>query len=430
VVQVTWSGPELHVPPSGTAFIDAQFEAPPPDAGTEGSRTITVTASDGRRTSTATVTFVQVTSASPMTTLALRLEPSIVRVRDVDSTVVQLLIDNQRGHSGVRVYLGGSDPERAVRFTFSQPVVDVAAGQVQVVGLRLESWRPPPGQEWTRQLTVTATDGQATVETSGSLVQASSRAAIELLGVRLDPSVLRLTDRAQGRLAAVVDNRNGAQPIRIALRGDDPENVVRFTFAPAVLDVPPGQVATSVVRVRAPRPRGGTQVTRPIMITATDGRSEAQANGSVIQSTSSIRPVVRGLLTLFGGLAMIIGSFRPWLAISDALGVDIDIRDFAGLFGVDDLAAALGIPSGIVDLVAPVISPGFAVVGLGALVIFGLTGRSGRLSRISAVLAAIVIVGTLITVAASRTDATPAFGAVLALIGCVAGYIGGKLVPR
>lgn len=430
VVQVTWSGPELHVPPGGTAYLDAQFEAPLPDAGTEANRTITVSASDGRRTLTATVTFVQTVSASPMTTLALRLEPSIVRVRDVDSAMVQLLIDNQRGRAAVRVYLGGSDPERAVRFSFAQPVVDVGPGQVQVVGLRLDSWRPPPGQEWTRQLTVTAGDGQATVETTGSLVQESSRAAIESLGVRLDPSVLRLANRSEGRLAVVVDNRNGAQPVRISLRGDDPENILRFSFAPAVVDVPPGHVVSSLVRVRSPRPRGGTQVTRPFMITATDGRSETQADGSVIQSASSWRPVARALFTLLGGLAMILGAFRPWLLVSDVLGVEIDIRNLVGLFGVDDLAAALRVRSDIVDLVAPVVSPGLALVGLGVLVIFGLTGRTGRLSRLAAVLGALIVVGTLITIAISGNDATPAFGALLALAGCIAGYIGGKLVPR
>ena len=116
-VRVTWSGPELHVPPGGTAYIEAQFDAPLPDAGTEVTRTMTLSATDGRRTSTATATFVQAASASPMTTLALRLEPSIVRVRDVDSATVQVMIDNRRGRSGVRIYLGGSDPERAVRFT-------------------------------------------------------------------------------------------------------------------------------------------------------------------------------------------------------------------------------------------------------------------------------------------------------------------------
>jgi hypothetical protein len=136
------------------------------------------------------------------------------------------------------------------------------------------------------------------------------------------------------------------------------------------------------------------------------------------------------LFTLLGGLAMILGAFRPWLVVSDALGVEIDIRNLVGLFGVDDLAAALGLRSDIVDLVAPVISPGLALVGLGVLVIFGLTGRSGRLSRLAAMLGALIIVGTLITIAVSGNNGTPGSGALLGLVGCIAGYIGGTLVKR
>ncbi len=425
VVSVTWSGPELHVPPGRTGYLDAQFEAPLPDAGTEANRTITVAATDGRRTSTATVTFVQAASASPMTTLELRLEPSIVRVRDADSAMLQVLIDNQRGHTGVRVYLDGSDPERAVRFTYSQPVVDVAAGQVQAVGLRLDSWRPPPGQEWTRQFTVVASDGQTTQEGAGSLVQASSRAAIELLSIHLEPSVLRLTDRSRGRFAAVLDNRNGVQPVRIALRGDDPENVVRFTFVPAVLDIPPGRVATSLVRVRAPQPRGGTQATRPLLVTATDGRSEIQANGSVIQSTSSLRPVARALFTLFGGLAMILGAFQAWRAENPGeRGIDIDANDLVGLF------PAFKIINGVPNLLISAASPGWIVAALGVVVMLGLAGRSGRVSRAAAVLGALVIVGSLVTFAVAGENPSPGFGALLALAGCIAGFIGGLLIKR
>ena len=138
---------------------------------------MTFSAMDGRRTSTATATFVQAASASPMSTLAVRIEPSTLRVSDVDSATLQVILDNRRGLSGVRIFLDGSDPERAIRFTFSLPVVDLGPGQVVEVFLRLDSWRPPPGQEWTRQFTVTASDGYTTVDTSGSLVQASSPAA-------------------------------------------------------------------------------------------------------------------------------------------------------------------------------------------------------------------------------------------------------------
>ena len=420
-VRVTWSGPELHVPPGGTAYIEAQFDAPLPDAGTEVTRILTLSATDGRRTSTATATFVQAASASPMTTLAVRLEPSIVRVRDVDSAPLQVMIDNRRGRSGVRIFLTGNDPERAVRFTFAPPVVDVAAGQVQVVSLRLDSWRPPPGQQWTRQLTVTASDGQTTVETSGSLLQESSRAAIELLSVRLDPSVLRLPNRSDGRVAATVDNRNGTQPIRVALRGDDPENVVRFTFAPAVLDVPAGQLATSVARVRAPRPPGGAEVTRPFMITATDGRSEAQANGSIVQSSSSRRPIARALFTLLGGLAMIFGAFRPWRAVSEQLGVGIDADQLTRLFGFT-----------LINLggLEQFLSVGLALAALGVVAMFGLTGRSGRLTRLAAFLGALLVIGVLVTFVISGNSGAPGRGALLALAGCISAYIGGKLIKR
>ena len=91
---------------------------------------MTVTASDGRRTASTTATFVQVASASPMTTLAVRLEPTVVRVQDADNASVQVVLDNRQGRTGVRLFLESSDPERAVRGTFSPPVVDLAAGQI------------------------------------------------------------------------------------------------------------------------------------------------------------------------------------------------------------------------------------------------------------------------------------------------------------
>ena len=104
-----------------------------------------------------------------MSTLALRVEPSIVRVQDADGATLQVMVDNRRGHDGVRIFLDGSDPERAVRATFSPQVVDLGPGQVRAVFLQLDSWRPPPGQEWTRQFTITASDGYTSVDASGSL---------------------------------------------------------------------------------------------------------------------------------------------------------------------------------------------------------------------------------------------------------------------
>ena len=238
---------------------------------------------------------MQAASDSAMKTLALRLEPSVLKVRDADGAHGQVVIDNRRGPSGIRISLQGSDPEGAMRFTFQQPVVDIGAGQTRAVAIRLDAWRPPPGEEATRQFTIAAATDRATaVEASGSLQQVSSRNPIEMLSVKLDPSVLQLWTGRRGQLTAVLDNRAGTQPVRVRLRGDDPMNIVRFTFTPGELAVPPGAVTTAVVTVEAPRAPDGQEVTRPIAVFASDGRSETTpAEGSVVQSTP-VRSRTRG----------------------------------------------------------------------------------------------------------------------------------------
>ena len=111
------------------------------------SRLLTVTSLDrAGRTATTTATLVQAASASPMSTLGLRIEPSVVRVNDAESATVQVTLDNRRGRSGLRIFLDGHDPEGAIQFTFSPPVVDLGAGQVTAVFLRLYSWRPSPAR--------------------------------------------------------------------------------------------------------------------------------------------------------------------------------------------------------------------------------------------------------------------------------------------
>jgi hypothetical protein len=411
--------PVLEVGPAASASVVVTVTAARPGPRQQISRALTVSALDGSRRVDTVITFVQAASASPMSTLGVRIEPSIVRLQDADGTTLQVILDNRRGHSGIRLFLDGSDPERATRATFSPAIVDLGPGQVRAVSLRLDSWRPPPGQEWTRQFTVTASDGYSSAEALGSLLQSSSRAAIETLAVRLDPSVLRLSGR-RGGLRALIDNRNGTQPIRVTMRGDDPENIVRFTFAPGILDIPPGQVASSSVTLTTSWAPAGDEVTRPFVILASDGRFEVQADGSIIQSSAERRPLARLLLTLFGALAMILGALLPWWAVSDQRGVDLNVDSFAQVFGFSvDLQGAVSS-----------ISVGLVIMAVAILMIFGLTGRSGRLSRVAALLAAMLLIGTFVTVAVAGGDIMPARGAILVLAGCVAGYIGGLLVRR
>ena len=420
-VYVGFDNPQMHVPPGQTVQTQVRLQAPLPELGTDASRTVTITATDPkRRTSTAVATFVQSASASPMTTLAVSLEPEVTKVRDADGAVTQLVLDNRKGRFKVRLQLSGVDPERAVSFEFVPPVVDVEAGMVRRIEVRMGSWRPPAGQEWSRQITVTAGDGRSSVEATGSLVQTSSRSSMETLSMRLDPSVLRMDGR-RGAFAALIDNRNGSQPIRVTLSGNDPENAVRFAFTPAVVDVPPGGVVRSTVSVSAPGAGSGREVNRNITILATDGRAEIQSSGTLVQAGGDRRPIARVLFTLIGALLMFLGSFLVWTTEGQT-GFGLSARHLTQRFGF--------------DLVLPRQFDGFTSAGavvavLAVLMVFGLTGRSGRLTRIAALAAAAVVVGVFVASAFSSAGMlVPALGAIVVVLGCVLGYVGGLLVKH
>lgn len=421
VVRVDWDPIQLDVPPGGTGRAEARLQAPLPAAGSEVSRAVTVSAVDGRRTSTATLTFVQLASASPMETLVVRLEPAIIRVRDADSASLHVVLDNRRGGTGLRVRLEGSDPERAVGFHFSAPVVDVGPGQVLPVALQVEAHRPEPGQEANRSIVVTATDGRRSREATGSIVQTASRAAIDLVTVKLEPSVLRLRNRRRGVLSVTLDNRAGAQPLRLSLQGEDPERVVRFTFTPPVVDLAAGQVARAQVRVEGPRATAGQESSHPFAVAATDGRTAVRAEGSLIQSAGDRRPVARVLWTLFGGLAMVLGAFAPWFAGSSRTGVEVD----AGFLG-----DRFGFGLGPVEPFENLLSVGLLIAVLGVVAILGLAGPTGRMSRRSAVLAALVLIALFVALAVAGSGRGLGGGSLLVLAACVAAYVGGALAKR
>ena len=202
-------------------------------------------------------------------------------------------------------------------------------------------------------------------------------------------------------MTAVVDNRQGAQPVRVSLRGDDPENSLHFAFSPPVLDVAPGSQGAAAVTVNAPRVPAGREVSRPFAIVAGDGRSEVQAQGSLMQSASDLRPIWRVLFTLLGGLALIFGAFLPLWDGDGARALDLDV-DFLGQTFVNRGVDLQGFER--------FITAGLAAIALGVLVVFGLTGRSGRLTRLAALLAALLLVGFFVAFRFVGVEAGPAAG--------------------
>jgi hypothetical protein len=151
----------------------------------------------------------------------------------------------------------------------------------------------------------------------------------------------------------------------------------------------------------------------------------------VIQEASSRRGLARVLLTVLGGLAMVVGALMPFIHnFDDDSAVELSAEkvtaEVSPNFPNQNIPTELD-AAGLEN----VVSIGLFLILLGGLVVFGLTGRSGRLTRVAAVLGAVLVVATLVAAASVMGDGYgPASGAVLALAGCVVGYIGGLLASR
>jgi hypothetical protein len=293
IVHFAFSPPSLDVLAGETGTARLRIEAPQPAAGQEVSRSFTVQAtSPGTPDLEATATFVQATSAAPVDVpLTMRLDPSVVRVRDSAVGQLEVLIDNRAGHRPRRIFLSGRDPERAVRFTFSPPSLDVFAGEIGRARVRLDAPLPEPGQEATRQIVVVAADGPREIESAGSFVQVTSPKPVETpVGIRIEPSLIRARDTPSGQFQVIVDNRQGIRPRRVTLSGTDPERSIGFSFWPPVVDVAAGQVARSQVRIDAYPPEPGKDATRQFSVAASDGAKEVETDGTFIQSTSPPPP--------------------------------------------------------------------------------------------------------------------------------------------
>jgi len=431
-VRLSGSDPELAVEfhfdpavvtvgPGESVRVRAVASAARPQPGGELTRTLTVSASAGRRRADAVVTFRQATSAvveDPMVEVVA--VPALLRIRDGEVATARLRIDNRAGRRRADVRLSASDPEQVVVAQWTTTEVWVPAGEVTEVEVRLSSPLPEPGTEVTHPVTLAVTDGLRAARAQLTVVHSASASPMTTLGVQLDPSVLRLGSGRRGSSTVVVDNRGGRQPVRVRLLGDDPENVIAFAFNPAELTIGPGQAQASRVVVSTRRAPTGPQLTRPFTVAASDGRTSVSTTGSLLQEVGDRRPWARLVLTLLGGLLMIVGTMLPLRAASGRSPFGVSVDTVAGLFGAN------------VDLGAfdQLITFGLVIMVVAGLMVFGLTGRSGRLTRWMAVLAALLTVALMITIASVGIDATPGSGTVLIILGCVLGYIGGLLARR
>ncbi len=430
LVRFGFSPPWVEVPPGQNVRVMVRLEAPLPAPGEAATRQVAVIAADETTEAEAGGTFVQETSAAPVETpVALKLDPSLIRLRDSTSARFGVTVDNRQGIRVRRVTLAGLDPERAMGFTFNPPVVQVGQGQIAHAEGRLDVALPEPGSEVTRQFSVSASDGIKEVETAGTVVQSASPPLPDQpVAVRLDPHLLRVRDSSGGRTLVVVDNRRGSRARYLQFSGNDPERAVRFVFNPPVVEVGPGGTATSQVSVQAPRPDGGDEISRPYTVVVSDGVAEVEASGTLVQESTDRRPLWRVLLTLLGAGMMITGSFLVWDGRIRLTGIDW------GLPELDDVSEKVLPGQLFPDLpnrLDPFVSAGAVIILLAVVAMVGLIGRKGRLTRFAALLAAVALVVFMIAVRTQVDAGAPGPGAFLVIGGCVVAFVGGLFArPR
>ncbi len=176
-------------------------------------------------------------------------------------------------------------------------------------------------------------------------------------------------------------------------------------------------------QIRAPRPPDGTEHSRAVTVTATDGQHEITADSTFAQSASDRRPMLRTLFTVAGALAMILGAFLPWT--TDPVrhsGVQWTIPAITGLF--DSPGPKLN------SAVAKLACAGAVIILLAVLAIWGRLGTQGRLTRQCALLGLLLTVGFLIFVHVRVHESTVGAGAIVVIIGCISAYIGGQLARK
>jgi hypothetical protein len=444
LVRFTFSPPSLDVLPGDIGRARIRLEAPLPEPGQEATRQVTVVAADGGKEIEIGGTFIQLTSPKPVETpVALKLEPSLLRVRDTPTGQFQVIVDNRQGIRARRVTLVGSDPERALGFSFWPPVVEVGQGQIARSNGRVEGYPPEPGREVTRQFSVAASDGAKEVETDGTFIQATSALPPdEPMTVRLDPSVVRVRNSSSGSCIVHADNRGGSRPRRVQFAGHDPERVVRFAFDPPVLDLAPGQIGAARVEISAPRPDGGEQLNRPFTIVASDGAREAETTGSFVQESSDRRPLWRVLLTVLGALLMVGGSFLVWnVGASFGIPAEFGPQVAPNITGLEwslpalDVASETAAPGVVlIDLpnsLDPLVSAGAAIIALAAVALFGLVGSSGRLTRLAALVAAVGLAVFVVAVQLQPDTGQVGTGVFVIFAGCAIAFVGGLFAkPR
>lgn len=276
------------------------------------------------------------------------------------------------------------------------------------------------------------------VAVSGARAGVFGEAAGSLVVERYDELACTLRpERATGTRSAryaVVARNLGNAAVTISLTATDPDDLLRFGFAPAQLQVPAGGEQRVDLTVDAHTTVADREREMRFSVSATsDGASTATAGAFVQRAREPSRwddrswlLWLRVALTLLATTLLIAGSFASWVDDGGtgltgvcAEGTPSGCLDYADTVVAvtgDDLVGAA--PTDLPGIAYFVASAGFLTILLGVVALAGLRdGRSAWLAGIAAVI--------MLTVLAVQADAAggiaiPMLGGVLAI---VAGFL-------
>jgi hypothetical protein len=110
------------------------------------------------------------------------------------------------------------------------------------------------------------------------------------VAISAEPNLLRLRDEITGRFRIRLDNKESNYPQRYALTGSDPERVVRFSFRPAIVEVPPMRATIIEARFDAPPLQLGQQLHRTLTVVAASDEVSVETIINVAQERSQAPP--------------------------------------------------------------------------------------------------------------------------------------------
>lgn len=419
VVVFHFAATTVMVPPWQTTDVEVHFETPQLGYSESTDRQLTFSGAEHESEEDPTTVMVTVaqqrSAAPPEVPLRVRLEPRVLRVRDCAIADLDVVLDNRGAAEERKVVLSGRDTEGAVQFDFPTSTLVIGPDRQVATRISVRAEPPPSGEERPRTIAVIASEGDSEWQGDGSFVQITSPPPITTAEIHLEPEQIRRRNRSRGRSRVIVDNRKGAGWLNVGLVGRDSEGHVRFAFTPARFEIPPGQVAWGWMDVSAHVPEGGTEVTRPLTVSASDGRESVEAAGAFMQSAADWRPIARIALTVLGALLVAIGVFTPWMVRLPDYYVDrLPYYEQAADF---------------VEQTQPGVRA--AILLLAAMMLFGLAGTSGRLTKTSAALAVTALIGYFVFVTTREATGGPMYGAVLVVVGSAIAFAGGWLArPR